>query len=100
MVNIAQVEPGQLPAVREMLYEYLAFTRTLDDLSGQAPTFHDVDNEIESLPGVYAPPRGRLLIATVDGEVAGSVALKPHDDKLSELKRLYVRPQFRGHKLG
>lgn len=100
MISIAQVTPAQLPGVQALLREYIGWTKSFDDESHRAPTFESVDEELENLPGIFAPPKGRLLVATVDGQVAGCVALKPHEDGISELKRLYVRPSFRGHNLG
>lgn len=61
--------------------------------------FQGFDAELAGLPGDYAPPRGRLLIARVDGAPAGCVALHPYGDAC-EMKRLYVRPGFRGHRVG
>lgn len=52
--------------------------------------------ELATLPGVYAPPTGRLLLARQDGQPAGCICLKGHDATTSELKRLYVNPTFRG----
>ncbi len=52
------------------------------------------------MPGIYAPPTGCLLLALQEGEAAGCVALKAHDATTGELKRLYVRPGFRGSDLG
>lgn len=100
MVSIAQVTSAQVPEVRAMIGEYLAWTRSFLDGSEDAPTFESVDEELENLPGIFAPPRGRLLVGLVDGEVAGCVALKSHGEEVCELKRLYVRPGFRGHNLG
>jgi putative acetyltransferase len=66
--------------------------------------FQDFESEIANLPGDYAPPRGALLIAKVDGAIAGCCALRPLDSSdyvnAAEMKRLYVRPAFRGLGLG
>ena len=83
-----------------MIGEYLAWTRTFLDGSETAPTFASVDEELANLPGIFAPPKGRLLVGLVDGQVAGCVALKSHGEEVCELKRLFVRPAFRGHNLG
>jgi GNAT superfamily N-acetyltransferase len=56
----------------------------------------DFEAWLASLPGPYAPPRGRLLVVRYGGESAGCVALRPLDDETGEVKRLYVREQFRG----
>lgn len=67
-------------------------------------TFQDFTAELQSLPGLYAPPRGTLLLALADGQPAGCCALRPLDDvdepNASEMKRLYVRPAFRRFGLG
>jgi putative acetyltransferase len=66
--------------------------------------FQDFEGEIATLPGDYAAPRGALLLAKVNGEVAGCCALRPLDSSdyvnAAEMKRLYVRPGFRGLGLG
>ena len=66
--------------------------------------FQDFEGEIVNLPGDYAPPRGALLLAKVDGAIAGCCALRPLDSSdyvnTAEMKRLYVRPAFRGLGLG
>jgi GNAT superfamily N-acetyltransferase len=56
--------------------------------------------ELAGLPGDYAPPMGRLLIAYLGGEPAGCVALHQFEPGISEMKRLYVRPAFRGKRVG
>jgi ribosomal protein S18 acetylase RimI-like enzyme len=62
--------------------------------------FQDFEEELRSLPGEYAPPRGRILLAWVDGELAGCVALRPWDEERCEMKRMYARPRFRGRGAG
>jgi len=64
--------------------------------------FADFDREVEGLPGDYAEPAGTLLLATVSGQPAGCIALRPFRDIKGscEMKRLYVRPSFRGDRLG
>ena len=85
--------PDQISTARELFLEYaqsLSFSLC----------FQSFDKELAELPGDYAPPEGRLLLATSDGQVAGCVALHKIDRDTCEMKRLYVRPQFRGKRLG
>ena len=66
--------------------------------------FQDIEQELAALPGEYAPPHGHLLLAFVDGELAGCGALRALTDvdyaNSCEMKRLYVRPAFRRFGLG
>jgi len=66
--------------------------------------FQDFDTELATLPGEYAPPRGALLLAWVDHQLAGCCALRPFDSSdyanAAEMKRLFVRPEYRGLGLG
>jgi len=85
--------PAQIAAIRELFLEYaksLSFNLC----------FQSFDQELASLPGDYAPPDGRLLLATQQGSPRGCVALHKLADGICEMKRLYVRPQFRGKGFG
>lgn len=65
------------------------------------PCFQSFDEEIAALPGSYAPPGGKLLLAKVVGQPVGCIGLRPFPaDGACEMKRLYVRPPFRGDKIG
>lgn len=101
MINIYQVETKeQIAAVSELFREYVDWIFTLAVGHEEAPTFDGLEDELRTLPGIYAPPAGRLLLAIQDGQPAGCICLKGHDATTCELKRLYVRPSFRGLKIG
>ena len=94
---IHPTSPEELAATREIFVEYAG---PLDvDLD-----FQGFEDELAELPGEYAAPRGHLVLALVEGAVAGCCALRPIDDvdyaNACEMKRLYVRKAFRGFGLG
>lgn len=62
--------------------------------------FQEYEHEFAELPGKYAPPQGRLLLACDGNSVLGCAALRCVDDATCEMKRVYVRPEARGMKLG
>ena len=62
--------------------------------------FQDFDRELEGLPGEYASPRGRILLAGDEGEAIGCAALRDLGEGMCEMKRLYIRPGFRGAGIG
>jgi ribosomal protein S18 acetylase RimI-like enzyme len=85
--------PEQISQARELFLEY---AQSL----GFSLCFQSFDKELAGLPGDYAPPDGRLLLAEFEGQLAGCVALHKLDDKICEMKRLYLRPSFRGKGVG
>ncbi|HKD99847.1 MAG TPA: GNAT family N-acetyltransferase [Planctomycetota bacterium] len=90
---IAAATAEEIPAARTLFEEYARWLQV--DLC-----FQGFGRELAELPGRYAPPGGRLLLAHADGEIAGCVALRAIGDGLGEVKRLYVRERWRGIGLG
>jgi putative acetyltransferase len=85
--------PLQIAQARELFLEYA-------NSLGFNLCFQSFDQELAGLPGDYAPPEGVLLLAEYDGALAGCVALHQLEPHICEMKRLYLRPQFRGKGAG
>jgi ribosomal protein S18 acetylase RimI-like enzyme len=92
-MDISNATADDLDALRALLREYA-------ESLGTHICFQAFDRELADLPGEYAPPRGRLLVARDSDRLAGCVALRPLPGLGGELKRLYVRPAHRGTGLG
>lgn len=93
-LSFCQAEtPSQIGQARELFLEY---AQSL----GFSLCFQNFDNELAGLPGEYAPPDGRLLLAEYADQLAGCIALHKLAAGICEMKRLYLRPQFRGNGLG
>ena len=85
--------PADLDAVIAIFREYVNSPKA--DLG-----YQDYETEVAALPGKYAAPAGRLLLAYLNDAVVGCAALRQVDALTCELKRVYVRPSARGHQLG
>jgi len=85
--------PDRVVEIRTLFQEYWTSF-------GFTPCFQNFSAELEGLPGDYAPPEGRLLLALWNGEPAGCAALRRFDVERCEAKRLFVRQAFRGHGIG
>ncbi|MFX1568566.1 MAG: GNAT family N-acetyltransferase [Promethearchaeota archaeon] len=82
--------------IEEIRYLFIEYASELSvDLE-----FQNFDEELNTLPGHYAPPKGSILIAYYKENLAGCVALRQFQDDICEMKRLYVRSEFRGKKIG
>ncbi|MHB8216168.1 MAG: GNAT family N-acetyltransferase [Candidatus Sulfotelmatobacter sp.] len=93
-LSVLQAESSaHIAHARELFLEY---AQSL----GFSLCFQNFDKELARLPGDYAPPEGRLLLADYDGQLAGCIALHKLEPGVCEMKRLYLRPPFRGKGLG
>ena len=105
MTRVVEAEtPDQLEAVRRLMRAFVSWHRErhVEDLE-LIDTYFDAagfETELASLPGKYAPPRGRLLLATVGERPAGCVALRELSDSACEMKRMFVDPGLRGRGVG
>ena len=93
MMEIRSASEAEIPEVRALLREYAAWT-------GVDLCFQDFERELQDLPGDYAPPDGVLLVARVEGRIAGCVAAHRWSGDSCEMKRLFVRAWARGSGCG
>ena len=94
MLTITQADgPERIKAARELFRQYEAWF-------GMDLCFQGFEAELADLPGKYAPPDGRLYLAFQDGALAGCIAMRKLEDGICEMKRLYVRDEFRGFGIG
>jgi GNAT superfamily N-acetyltransferase len=90
---IEALNPESIAEARSLFREY-------QESIGIDLSFQNFTSELETLPGEYGPPRGRLLMAKAEQELVGCVAMRPYTTDMCEMKRLYVRPRFRAAGVG
>jgi putative acetyltransferase len=83
----------EIEQARELFQEY-------ETGMGTTPCFQNFSQELAQLPGDYGPPAGRLLLVSEDDQLAGCIALRKLGPCACEMKRLFLRPSFRGSGLG
>lgn len=85
--------PEEIEQARKLFLEY-------SEGLGISLCFQNFEKELAELPGAYARPEGRLLLVICDEQIAGCVGLRKLEPGVCEMKRLYVRPEFRGLRIG
>ena len=100
-ISIAQIETAeQIDMVRGLVRDFIDFATTQDASVQASPAFQGIEDQLADLPGIFGPPSGAFLLATVDGVPAGCVAFHAREKGTCEIKRMFVRKQFRGLHLG
>jgi GNAT superfamily N-acetyltransferase len=98
MIKIVEVQTAaELTQVRSLFRAYFQFLAQEDGLDIFDP---GIEDELAALPGKFAPPEGRLIMAVTAEQAMGCAALRRIDEKVCELKRMFVLPQFRGRGVG
>jgi len=97
MKTIEIQTPTEMEQIRELFREYYRF---LAREHGLDISYQGIEDELASLPGKYAAPKGRLILAIEENHPVGCAALRPIDEQICELKRMYVLPQYRGQGVG
>jgi putative acetyltransferase len=93
-IHLEHIESG--PAIDDIRALFFEYARGLNfNLC-----FQNFDTELVQLPGIYGMPHGRLVLCCVNAQPVGCIALKPLEPGICEMKRLFVRPEFRGRGLG
>lgn len=95
-IGFKPVLPGDDKLIETARGLFLEYARSLDF----SLCFQDFDKELASLPGDYCPPAGKLILAYQYGRLAGCIAMRKFDRITCEMKRLYVKPEFRGKGIG
>jgi len=94
MIEIVEAKTGGLIATAKQLFQEYAESLEFD------LCFQNFDQEMDDFPGQYSPPLGRLFLALSETRPIGCVGLRYFEKGICEMKRLYVRPDFRGQKAG
>lgn len=92
-ITIRKAKEDEMDIVRSLFTEYEQFL-------GFSLCFQGFQEELNQLPYKYAEPEGTILLAETENSVVGCVALKPLENGICEMKRLYIKEELRGHKLG
>jgi len=87
------ISSTDIETARELFREYETWL-------GMSLCFQGFEEELEGLPGKYAPPEGRLYIVEIDAVPTGCIAMRKLEDGVCEMKRLYLRENARGHGIG
>lgn len=93
VIEFNYIDSDMIEEIRQLFLEYA-------ESLGVDLNFQDFESEINSLPGKYEPPDGILILASVNGKSAGCVALRRLSKDICEMKRLYIRDEYRGLGIG